>query len=78
MAPQRQTEAAAAPRPMDPEVDRRRGHQGEDGRLEVVQDRWGGATYRICSRGVCLQDRDGARLMARYADLLRSQGLPVP
>ena len=63
---------------MDPEVERRRGHSEEDGRLEVVQDRWGGAAYRICSHGVCVQDRDRVKLEARYADLRRSQGLPVP
>jgi hypothetical protein len=45
------------------------------GQLQVVADAAGGATWRICSRGICLEDRCGVRLMARYRDLLISQGV---
>ena len=43
-----------------------------------ILDAAGGAAWEICSGGVCLQDRNGARLMARYRALLVSQGRPVP
>jgi len=43
--------------------------------LRVVVDAAGGATWRICLRGICLEDRCGVRLMSRYRDLLISQGL---
>jgi len=46
--------------------------------LRVVVDDAGGTAWEICSHGVCLRDRDGCRLMARYRDLLVSQGRPVP
>jgi len=44
----------------------------------VVTDAAGGCCWRICSRGICLEDRDGARLMARYRDLRISQGRMAP
>jgi hypothetical protein len=46
--------------------------------LRVVVDDAGGAAWEICSHGVCLRDRDGRRLMARYRDLLVSHGRSVP
>ena len=46
--------------------------------LQVVADAAGGATWRICSRGTCIEDRCGVRLMSRYRDLLISQGRMVP
>jgi hypothetical protein len=46
--------------------------------LQVVADAAGGACWRICSRGICLEDRCGVRLMSRYRDLLISQGRPAP
>jgi hypothetical protein len=47
----------------------------QPGQAHVVVDAAGGATWRICSRGICLEDRCGIRLRARYRDLLISQGL---
>lgn len=53
--------------------------QSEQGdQLQVVIDAAGSACWRICSRGTCLEDRNGARLMARYRDLRISQGRPAP
>jgi hypothetical protein len=53
--------------------------QSEQGdQLQVVTDAAGGCCWRICSRGICLEDRDGARLMARYRDLRISQGRLAP
>lgn len=46
-------------------------------RLRVVADDAGSACWEICAGGVCLRDRDGCRLMARYRDLLISQGRTV-
>jgi hypothetical protein len=37
-----------------------------------------GPWWRICSRGVCIVDPIGARLLERYRALLVSQGRPVP
>ena len=52
--------------------------QSDDDRLRVVQDAQGGACWEICSGGVCLQDRSGARVMKLYRALLVSQGRPAP
>jgi len=46
--------------------------------LRVVADDAGGAAWEICSGGVCLRDRCGARLMAQYRALRVSQGRPAP
>jgi hypothetical protein len=50
----------------------------ESDRLRVVVDDAGSACWEICSGGVCLRDRDGARVMSRYRDLRRSQGRVIP
>lgn len=50
----------------------------EPDRLRVVVDDAGSACWEICSGGVCLQDRDGARVMERYRTLRRSQGRLTP
>jgi hypothetical protein len=54
------------------------GQSADPDGLHVVVNAAGGATWRICSRGTCIEDRCGARLMARYRDLLISQGRPAP
>ena len=50
----------------------------ESDQLRVVVDDAGGAAWEICSGGVCLRDRDGARVMARYRVLRCSQGRTIP
>jgi len=50
----------------------------ESGRLHVVVDAAGSACWRICAGGTCIEDRNGCRLMARYRDLLISQGRMAP
>ena len=50
----------------------------EHDQLRVVVDDAGGAAWEICSGGVCLRDRDGARVMERYRTLRRSQGRLTP
>ena len=51
---------------------------GESDQLRVVVDDAGGVAWEICSGGVCLRDRDGARVMERYRTLRRSQGRATP
>lgn len=51
---------------------------GESDQLRVVVDDAGSACWEICSGGVCLRDRDGARVMERYRTLRRSQGRLTP
>jgi hypothetical protein len=46
--------------------------------LHVVTDATGGCCWQICTGGLCLQDRSGARLMERYRALLVTQGRPAP
>lgn len=52
--------------------------QSDDDRLRVVIDDAGGAAWEICAGGICLRDRCGARVMAKYRALLLSQGRPAP
>lgn len=51
--------------------------QSADDRIEVVMTSTG-CQWRICSRGVCLTDHSGLRLLERYEALLISQGKRVP
>ena len=51
--------------------------QSGDGVLMVVNTA-AGAVWQICHGGTCLQDGCGARLMARYRNLLVSDGANVP
>lgn len=46
--------------------------------LSVVVDDAGGVAWQICSGGICLRNRCGARLLEEYRALLVSQGRPVP
>lgn len=46
--------------------------------LSVVVDDAGGVAWQICSGGICLRNRCGARLLEDYRALLVSQGKPVP
>lgn len=50
----------------------------EPDQLRVVVDDAGGVSWEICSGGVCLQDRNGARVMERYRLLRCSQGRLAP
>ena len=51
--------------------------QSDDGVLVVVNSA-AGAVWQICHGDTCLRDGCGARLMARYRNLLVSDGEAVP
>lgn len=52
--------------------------QSDDDRLSVILDSDGGCCWQICSGGICLRDRSGPTLMARYQSLRISQGRLTP
>lgn len=60
---------------MEPEQSPQSGQADE---LRVVVDAAGGTAWEICSGGVCLRDRCGARLMESYRALRISQGRLAP
>lgn len=52
--------------------------QSDDDRLSVIIDSDGSCAWQICSGGICLRDRSGPTLMARYQALRVSQGRLTP